>query len=341
MSEQIDTKNVTVKSEPTNDINQPEVTNVKQEPTIETTAATTATETTAAPSVGRAKSPRAAASATRGSRSFVPNLGVRRADVKKEVVSEPKDTKEKKPRRQITPNLGARGGRGGRGGRNQPNLVQTDSIFGAGPAESTKRFGNERNAADSYSKVVGINSGSGSGGGTSHSGSNLKNEPFDESRMKIEQNLLIEDLKDQDDTIYVKLKNENKENDNENKNEATEVVETKTEIRDKKNLINLFNPEEEDRNKEKLVMFQLPENLELYKLGEGHIGKIKVYKSGKILLCLNDENYMNVTLSVSGAFLQDAVALDNVENISESSNPIHMKNMGHISHKVICSPKLF
>ena len=54
---------------------------MKQEPTIETTAATTATETTAAPSAGRAKSPRVAASATRGSRSFVPNLGVRRADV--------------------------------------------------------------------------------------------------------------------------------------------------------------------------------------------------------------------------------------------------------------------
>ncbi len=55
---------------------------------------------------------------------------------------------------------------------------------------------------------------------------------------------------------------------------------------------------------EKLVLLQIPENLKLDELGEGHIGKIKVYKSGKVVMCLNDQNHLNVTLSVSGSFLQ-------------------------------------
>ena len=48
----------------------------------------------------------------------------------------------------------------------------------------------------------------------------------------------------------------------------------------------------------------MPENLNLNELTEGHIGKIKVYKSGKVELCLNEDKCLNVNLSVAGSFLQ-------------------------------------
>jgi hypothetical protein len=92
---------------------------------------------------------------------------------------------------------------------------------------------------------------------------------------------------------------------------------------------------------EKLLLFQLPENLGLRQLGEGRIGKIKVYKSGKIMMCLEADSYLNVSLSVSGGFLQDAIVVDNVENACESSDIKKMHNIGHVKHKIVCSPRLF
>lgn len=65
-------------------------------------------------------------------------------------------------------------------------------------------------------------------------------------------------------------------------------------------LVNLFS----DNDKEKLVLLQMPDNLNLNELSEGRIGKIKVYKSGRIELCLNEDKYLNVCLSVAGPFLQ-------------------------------------
>ena len=56
--------------------------------------------------------------------------------------------------------------------------------------------------------------------------------------------------------------------------------------------------------KEKLILFQLPDNLKLQDLEEGHIGKIRIRKSGRIELCVDDKKYLNVGLSVSGSFLQ-------------------------------------
>ena len=55
---------------------------------------------------------------------------------------------------------------------------------------------------------------------------------------------------------------------------------------------------------EKLILFQIPENLKLNDLNEGHIGKIKIYKSGKIEFCVDEEKRFKVCLSVSGQFLQ-------------------------------------
>ena len=56
--------------------------------------------------------------------------------------------------------------------------------------------------------------------------------------------------------------------------------------------------------KEKLILFQIPENLKLNDLNEGHVGKIKIYKSGKIEFCVDEEKRFKVSLSVAGSFLQ-------------------------------------
>lgn len=60
------------------------------------------------------------------------------------------------------------------------------------------------------------------------------------------------------------------------------------------------------------MFLQLPDSLGLNALDEGHIGKIRVHKSGKITLCVNNGTLLNVSLSVSGAFLQ--VSLFNKPN---------------------------
>jgi hypothetical protein len=56
--------------------------------------------------------------------------------------------------------------------------------------------------------------------------------------------------------------------------------------------------------KEKLVLFQIPENLQLHSLPEGKIGKLRVRKSGRVEFYINDDKNLNVSLSVSGQFLQ-------------------------------------
>lgn len=164
--------------------------------------------------------------------------------------------------------------------------------------------GNEKNSAESYSKVVGISNVSGSSSGGAGGAGGVSNKREANEGHKIEQNLIIEDLKDDESSAFVILKNENKEFENAPKNETNDQIITKTELKDKKTLLDLVDPNEQEKSKEKLILIQLPENFELDKLGEGHIGKIKVYKSGKIVMCVNNDNYLNVSLSVSGAFLQ-------------------------------------
>lgn len=182
--------------------------------------------------------------------------------------------------------------------------------------------GSERNAADSHSKVVGISS---SGGGSAHVYTGNKDDA--NGSFHTGSSILTEDTKEETSTVYVKLKNENKENENVERSETGEVAETKTEQKDRKTLYDIMNPGSEEKSQgsafispflnfdqankklvccclEQLLMFQLPENLGLRQLGEGRIGKIKVYKSGKIMMCLDEESYLNVSLSVSGGFLQ-------------------------------------
>lgn len=101
--------------------------------------------------------------------------------------------------------------------------------------------------------------------------------------------------------MYIKLKFDVKE--------ETSVVDTKArdeaKAKDEKQLQNIFCPEDcIEKSKERLILFQLPENLQLNELSEGKIGKIRIRKSGKVEMVFNDDKYLNVCLSVSAPFLQ-------------------------------------
>ncbi|CAF0882860.1 unnamed protein product [Brachionus calyciflorus] len=289
-----------------------ETTNVKQEPVSQSPAKQVPSKTS-----------QASASAPQ-KRVFVPNLSVDRT--KREVKPEPEQPKQdkSKQRRPPVPNLGASRGRG----RNQ-NVIQSHSIFEAGPGESTKRYASRDQTETSYSRVVGSSERS--------SNSGIKKEAEDSSvtRLKQEKNILIDDAKEEDSPVYIQLKYDVKEEANIFDVKAREEAKTK----DEKILRNLFSPENElDKAIERLILFQLPENLQLNELNEGQIGKIRIRKSGKIEMSINDDKMLNVSLSVSAPFLQDAVGVE----ITETEDKIEtgkMCSLGHVINKIVCSPK--
>ena len=94
----------------------------------------------------------------------------------------------------------------------------------------------------------------------------------------------------------------------------------------------------QDEQNEKLILLQMPDNLNLNEMNDGKIGKLRVYKSGRVELCLNDEKYLNVSLSVSGSFLQEAVGLELTTNEQDTQNKL--TNIGQIETKLVCSPVL-
>lgn len=147
--------------------------------------------------------------------------------------------------------------------------------------------------AESYSKVVGP---SGQPHSSSTGSRQIKSESSQDNYVKVEHSLLIEDTTKEDlaKAAYVNLKFETKEYLNE------QDIEVKRNELDAQ-LTGLFTRDESD---EKLILLQMPENLNLNEMNEGHVGKIRVYKSGKIEFCLNQDKYMNVNLSVAGSFLQ-------------------------------------
>lgn len=116
--------------------------------------------------------------------------------------------------------------------------------------------------------------------------------------MKIEDSLILEEYKEKDSAVYVKLKYDAKEND----------LETEESInKEAKQLKDLFETSEDQ--KEKLILFQIPEHLCLQDLEEGHIGKLRVRKSGRVELVFNDDKYFDVSMSVAGDFLQVCIKL--------------------------------
>ena len=96
------------------------------------------------------------------------------------------------------------------------------------------------------------------------------------------------------EAAYVHIKFESKDHFNE-----TDLEEKR--IEKEAHLNDLFSKNEHE---EKLVLMQMPENLNLNEMSEGRVGKLRFYRSGRVELCLNGEKYLNVSLSVAGPFLQ-------------------------------------
>ena len=88
----------------------------------------------------------------------------------------------------------------------------------------------------------------------------------------------------------------------------------------------------------------MPDNLNLNEMSDGKIGKLRVYKSGRVELCLNDEKYLNVSLSVTGSFLQEAAGLElstnTTTNEQQDQTQSKFTNLGQIETKLVCSPVL-
>jgi hypothetical protein len=65
----------------------------------------------------------------------------------------------------------------------------------------------------------------------------------------------------------------------------------------------LFKKDEDELNDD-FFLFQTVDCLKLTELPEGKIGKLKVYKSGKIELCLGNNIKLDVSLASDASFLQ-------------------------------------
>ena len=88
----------------------------------------------------------------------------------------------------------------------------------------------------------------------------------------------------------------------------------------------------------------MPDNLNLNEMSDGKIGKLRVYKLGRVELCLNDEKYLNVSLSVTGSFLQETAGLEfstnTTTNEQQDQTQSKFTNLGQIVTKLVCSPVL-
>ena len=146
-------------------------------------------------------------------------------------------------------------------------------------------------SSESYSRV-GF-----SGGAHSTRSKKDTDNIVDKKEIKIEETLLLEEVKEEERPVYIKLKYDAKENETES---AAKKDDQTSESKEAKTLREIFNTTESN----KLVLFQIPEHLSLHDLGEGHIGKLKIRQSGRVELVFNDEKRFDVSLSVSGDFLQ-------------------------------------
>ena len=71
---------------------------------------------------------------------------------------------------------------------------------------------------------------------------------------------------------------------------------------------------------------------------EGKIGKLKVYKSGKIELCLGNSIKLDVSLASDASFLQDVINVEIDETNGDQSTGT-MTCIGHIKNKILCTPQ--
>lgn len=236
-------------------------------------------------------------------RVFVPNVAVKR-EKKEHEIEKPVENK-----RQFAPNVSSRGR--GRGGRQQ-NLIQTKSIFEAGPGEAARK--SDKSFASSSERVVGNVSSNISNNSTATPGV-IKNEILldDTIKEEIGNFLKLESIKDKEP-----LKRSQSLDD-------LDVLRT-----------SFIRTNDEDELNDDFFLFQTVDCLKLTELPEGKIGKLKIYKSGKIELCLGNNIKLDVSLASDASFLQDVINIE-IDETNESTGT--MTCIGHIKNKILCTPQ--
>ena len=145
---------------------------------------------------------------------------------------------------------------------------------------------------------------------------------------KLEECLVIDDCVEDDNPVYIKFNYDNKENEfitkikKEKDMPATAGQEESKKQQERADKISgkeitvlndLFKGEEAPSgapDDESLLLFQISEALQLHDIPQsGHIGKLRVHKSGRIDLCINDSIIFDVALSASGPFYQVSTSL--------------------------------
>lgn len=163
-----------------------------------------------------------------------------------------------------------------------------------------------------YESTTRIGGGGGVGGGSTSlfkREANSAGPDQPQRSLRIEENLLIEDVKDEDEesSPYVCIKYEKEEPPLLTSATTTsEKVESNLDPSSSSYSVlrQIFDPLDLNEERDKLLLFQIPETLGLGDLDEGQIGKLRIRKSGKIELCINDNIVLGVSLSVAGSFLQ-------------------------------------
>lgn len=274
-------------------------------------------------------------------RTFVPNLNVKRE--KKETIEDKnKQTEDKTKQRQqrnFVPNLN----KSSNAKRQSSNVIQSHSIFETGPAESSstslnKKYSttNDNHMSGSFDRVIGSTLNKASNNGS------LDDKKFKTEILDDNDDLLIRDLKlDEDETsVFVKLP---QVNDKEFKHKKEIPTTTTSIFRLDEFFLQQQNNNDDLDNNPNLVYTQLPDILDHNRLNEneGKLGKIKIHKSGKIYLHLNNGNNeddnnsikLEIRPATDAAFLQDLVSIN-----TNDTNTNYMANIGHIKHKILGIP---
>nr|CAB3265033.1 DNA-directed RNA polymerase III subunit RPC4 [Phallusia mammillata] len=299
-------------------------------------------------------------------KTFSPNIPIRKDRTKLEVKQEVKpatDGRQRRPERSNTPRQRGRG----RGFRNK-EIIQSHSIFEAGPAGEANRKGRD---AQSHSEPA----------SNQMQKPTIKKESFDPALEKAESEEVMKRLEEGNLSLIADLQNDEKLKPTTLPMQGTQTqnfTKIKTEpgiMRDMKHPSNCASIFSGGYQYDKLVVFQLPdvlpgivpsredekihvkqepgtqkkdgnktkdkeeEKCDLASLSEGKIGKIQVLKSGKCRLILGNV-VLNLKTGVSSCFSEELISVKLPPEDSPSDIKGHVSVLGSVDHKLICCPDI-
>jgi len=242
-----------------------------------------------------------------GKRTFVPNLAIKRE--KKESNAEKPNTSErpKSDRRPVANNFER-----GRG-RRQPNVIQSHSIFEAGPSEVKKYNNKEYIASGSLDRIVGSVSTAYISDDKHDVDSKNASKKIVQGSSLINEDMLIDELNSNEKFSFIKL--------------------PKVSIKKESCMLHQYLCNE---NRDDLILVQTPDSLQLEKLHEGEIGKLRVHRSGRITLCMNNNLLFNASVSSDSLFLQNVMSFEMEDALSNG----FITSLGNIKQKIILVPEI-